>query len=297
MVNSPKTAQIRHILSAIAVVIVALVIVWLTSREVDQWLGLPSAVVITLIAFGIQWLGFLHSWISQTERFYDLTGSLTYTFLAIMALSLSSTQDTRSRILAALVIIWALRLGPFLFIRISKSGGDDRFKEILPSPTRLFLVWTLQGLWISLTGLAAWVGITTTHTFPIGWIGYLGIALWLAGFSFEVTADLQKTRFKSDPANEGEFISTGLWSISRHPNYLGEIVLWTGVFVLAAENFSNWQYLAVLSPIFVTVLLTRVSGIPLLEKKADKRWGQRADYQEYKRNTAVLIPGFKSAEK
>ena len=114
--------------------------------------------------------------------------------------------------------------------------------------------------------------------------------IWLTGFTIEVMADRQKSRFRADPANRGRFISTGLWSRSRHPNYFGEITLWVGILLIAAPTLRGWQWVAVLSPLFVTVLLTRVSGIPLLEKKADTKWGDDPAYQEYKASTPVLIP-------
>ena len=103
-------------------------------------------------------------------------------------------------------------------------------------------------------------------------------------------ADLQKSRFRADPANRGRFISTGVWAWSRHPNYFGEIVIWVGVFVIAAPVLRGWQWVGILSPVFVTLLLTRVSGIPLLEKRADRQWGGRPEYEAYKARTSVLVP-------
>ena len=117
-----------------------------------------------------------------------------------------------------------------------------------------------------------------------------GIAIWSVGFVIEVVADRQKSNFKADPSNEGEFIDTGLWAWSRHPNYFGEITLWLGMAVLAVPVLSGWQWVTLVSPLFVTLLLTRVSGIPMLEKRADDRWGSDPDYRRYKEQTPVLIP-------
>jgi steroid 5-alpha reductase family enzyme len=103
-------------------------------------------------------------------------------------------------------------------------------------------------------------------------------------------ADNQKGRFKADPANQGKFISTGLWAKSRHPNYFGEIVLWIGVLLIAVPVLEGWQWVALLSPVFVALLLVKGSGVPLLEAKADKKWGGQPDYEAYKKNTPVLIP-------
>ncbi len=121
----------------------------------------------------------------------------------------------------------------------------------------------------------------------------VGALVWVIGFAIEVTADAQKSRFNADPSNKGKFIRTGLWSRSRHPNYFGEIVLWIGIAIIAIPVLQGWQWVAMISPLFVTLLLTRVSGIPLLEKKADVKWGGQAEYEEYKKNTPVLIPRMK----
>lgn len=114
--------------------------------------------------------------------------------------------------------------------------------------------------------------------------------LWAAGFAVEVIADRQKSRFRADDAHRGRFISTGLWSRSRHPNYFGEILLWIGVAVIALPVLQGWQWVGLVSPVFVAVLITRVSGVPLLEAKADAKWGGQPDYEEYKRTTPVLVP-------
>ena len=108
--------------------------------------------------------------------------------------------------------------------------------------------------------------------------------------NFEVVADTQKSAFKADPANAGRFITTGLWSWSRHPNYFGEITLWTGMAVLALPVLSGWNWVALISPVFVFVLLTRISGIPMLEHRARKRWGDDPAFQAYTANTSVLVP-------
>jgi steroid 5-alpha reductase family enzyme len=125
----------------------------------------------------------------------------------------------------------------------------------------------------------------------------LGFLVWAFGFAFEVVADSQKSCFNADPANKGKFIQTGLWSRSRHPNYFGEIVLWVGIAIIAIPVLQGWQWIAMISPLFVTLLLTRVSGVPLLEKKADKKWGGQEGYETYKKNTPVLIPRLTKAGK
>lgn len=255
--------------------------------------GVPVFAIAVGLAFLIQWLVFIPSYIFQTEKFFDLTGGFTY--ITVVGISVCYSRynvdlDARSILLAALVIIWAIRLGTFLFSRIHKAGKDDRFDELKPSFFRFLNVWTMQGLWVTFTAAAALVAITTTYRKELDAFAIVGFLVWIFGFAFEVIADAQKSRFNADPANKGKFIRTGLWSRSRHPNYFGEIVLWIGVAIIALPVLQGWQWVAMISPVFVTLLLTRISGIPLLAKKADAKWGGQADYEEYKKNTPVLIP-------
>jgi steroid 5-alpha reductase family enzyme len=252
--------------------------------------GIPVFAFCVGLAFLIQWLVFIPAFRMQSEKFFDLTGSITYVSVISIAALLSTGIDARSILLWALVVIWAVRLGTFLFRRIRKAGKDDRFDELKPSFIRFLNVWTIQGLWVTFTMAAALVAITTTNHKELDIFAIAGLLVWIIGFSIEVVADAQKSRFSAKPENKGKFIQTGLWARSRHPNYFGEIVLWVGVTIIALPVLQGWQWIALISPIFVTLLLTRVSGVPLLEKKADQKWGGQADYEIYKKNTPVLIP-------
>lgn len=252
--------------------------------------GVPVFTVAVAAAFVVQWLAFVPSYLARTERFFDLTGSLTYIVVTLGVLILSGGWDARRVLLASLVLVWAARLGSFLFQRVSRSGADDRFDEIKGSFPRFLGVWTIQGLWVSVTAAAAWIAISSSRAVGIDGFAVAGAILWLAGFAVEVVADRQKSRFRADPANRGRFISTGLWSRSRHPNYFGEILLWIGVAVIALPVLEGWQWIGLLSPVFVAVLILRVSGVPLLEAKADAKWGGQPDYEAYKRTTPVLLP-------
>jgi len=200
----------------------------------------------------------------------------------------------RSLLLALLIAIWAVRLGSFLFLRVMQDRKDSRFDAIKKNGLRFFSVWTIQGLWVSFTAAAALVAMSSVKVVAFGWLGTIGVLLWLAGFAIEVVADHQKRVFKTNQKQQGnqspEFITTGLWAHSRHPNYFGEILLWCGIALIALPVLSGWQYITLLSPCFVYLLLTRVSGIPLLEQAADKRWGDNAEYQQYKASTPVLVP-------
>jgi len=285
-----KTTDRNAFVAFPILILIGFLVAWAGSQGGASIAGVPLFALSVGLAFLIQWLAFIPAYLLQTEKFFDLTGSLTYISVIIIAVILSAATDARSILLAALVVVWAIRLGSFLFGRIKKAGKDDRFDEIKPSFIRFLNVWTIQGLWVTFTMAAALVAITTTNRKELDWFTILGLLVWILGFAIEVTADAQKSRFNTNPDNKGKFIQTGLWSRSRHPNYFGEIVLWVGVAMIALPILQGWQWVALISPVFVTLLLTRVSGIPLLEKKADKKWGGQADYEAYKKRTPVLIP-------
>jgi steroid 5-alpha reductase family enzyme len=252
--------------------------------------GVPIFALSVGLAFLIQWLAFVPAYLLQSEKFYDLTGSTTYISVTLLAVLLSPIVDDRSVLLLAMVVIWATRLGTFLFRRIYQVGKDARFDEIKPSYIRFLNAWTLQALWVSLTVSAALAAITSTTRKPLGLFALLGFLAWAFGLAVEVVADAQKSRFRADSENEGKFIHTGLWAWSRHPNYFGEIVLWIGVAIMVLPVLRGWQWVTLISPAFVALLLTRISGIPPLEKRADEKWGGQEDYEAYKERTPVLIP-------
>ena len=251
--------------------------------------GLSVFFLCACLAYFINWLAYIPAVINQTEKFYDLTGSLTYLSVIALAIYLSGPYDLRALIVGAMVCIWALRLGSFLFGRIRRDGHDRRFNQIKTAPLRFFLTWTLQASWVVLTSACAVIIITSNISKPLGFIGIVGAVLWLLGFGIEVIADNQKAAFRKQSQNKDRFISTGLWAWSRHPNYFGEILLWTGIAIMAMPILIGWQWIVLISPVFVTFLLTKVSGVPMLERIADKKWAEDADYRAYKTNTPTLI--------
>jgi len=252
--------------------------------------GAPLFALCVALAVAIQWIAFVPAYLSGTARFFDLTGSLTYLTLTAVALSLGPPADARALLLAALVVVWAVRLGSYLFLRILAAGTDRRFDEIKTSFVRFLVAWTLQGVWVCFTVGAALAAITSTSRVPLDLLTGLGLVLWLAGFAIEAVSDAQKRRFRRRPENAGRFITAGLWARSRHPNYFGEILLWIGVALIALPALRGWQYATLLSPAFVTLLLTKVSGVPLLEERADAKWGGDREYEAYKAATPVLVP-------
>jgi steroid 5-alpha reductase family enzyme len=290
-----KKADRNALLALPVVVLVGAGIAWAGSQGGATVAGIPVFALCVALAFLIQWLVFIPAYLLQSEKFFDLTGSITYILVTVIAVLLSPVVDGRSILLLGLVVIWAARLGTFLFRRVRRAGKDARFDELKTSFPRFLMTWTLQGLWVTLTLAAALAAITTTVRKDLGALALVGFVVWLVGIALEATADAQKSRFRADPENKGKFIQTGLWAWSRHPNYFGEIVLWIGVAIIALPVLRGWQYVTLISPVFVALLLTRVSGVPMLEKRADEKWGGQEDYEAYKQRTPVLIPRIRTA--
>ena len=249
---------------------------------------------IILLAFIIQWIAFVPAYMFQTEKFYDLTGSLTYTsvFAYCMYLATLGTINWGSVIISILVIIWAVRLGTFLFTRIAKDGEDKRFRTIKPDMAQFFMTWTLQGMWVSVCSLCAITAIASDTGIILNNIFYIGLLMFVGGFAIEIVADQQKSAFRAIPENRNKFITSGLWSKSRHPNYFGEITLWTGVAVMSFSSLSGAEYLTLISPVFTYLLLVKISGVRMLEGRGQKTWGQDAEYIAYMKNTPMVMIKF-----
>jgi steroid 5-alpha reductase family enzyme len=256
--------------------------------------GQTTMLWCAVLALLIQIVAWIPASLKQTETYFDLTGGLTYIGLVVLSLWFGNKEhppSAREWILSGMVILWAIRLASFLFLRIQRAGKDQRFDELKTSPVRFLVPWSLQGLWVFLTLVAVLVvNLQSTPAPPLGPLDVAGIALWVLGFSVEVVADRQKTAFNRNPENRDKWIDTGLWSYSRHPNYFGEILLWSGIALSGASVFSGSEWWALVSPIFVAILLTKISGIPLLDRKAFSKWGHNPDYLAYRKRTRALLP-------
>jgi steroid 5-alpha reductase family enzyme len=285
-----KRGNITPFAGIAASLLVAALVAFAGSHNGATLGGFPIFAACAIAAFAIQWLAFIPAYLFRTEKFFDLTGSLTYIGVIGLAVFSAGGWEPRSIVLAFGVLAWAVRLGSFLFLRVLRSGGDARFEAMKRHFPSFLLTWTLQGLWVFLTASAALAAITSNEPAAMEWTAFAGVATWIAGFAIEAAADAQKQRFRGDPKNRGRFISSGLWAWSRHPNYFGEIVLWTGVAIVAAPSLAGWQWATMVSPLFVAILLTRISGIPLLERRGKQRWGNEPDYEAYLTRTPVLIP-------
>tara|TARA_Y100000748_G_scaffold45595_1_gene34069 strand:+ start:464 stop:1342 length:879 start_codon:yes stop_codon:yes gene_type:complete len=248
---------------------------------------------LLVITFVIQWIAYIPAFLLKTEKFYDLTGSLTYIGTVLFALYATDSLNNLklgNLIVGMAIIIWAVRLGSFLFMRIRKDKKDGRFDSIKTSFSQFFMTWTLQGMWVFICSSAAFIAIANPTGVVVNNVFIFGLLIFIFGFAIEVLADNQKTAFRSIPENKDQFINEGLWARSRHPNYFGEITLWTGITVMGISTFEGMNYLAIFSPIFSYILLVYVSGVRMLEYRGHKKWGHLDEYNSYKKNTPKLIP-------
>ncbi len=288
--------MIKDLSAIVACILTAYFVAIVVTVEEALLYGIPIILLCASVSFAVHWIIAVPSLITSSEKYFDFTGMIATLLVittAMFALINSGHQASiRATIVAIFVSVWTLRLGTFLYKRVVKSGEDKRFREIKKSLTKFLMTWTLSALWVFLTTVNAITIIALNPLEPVDVFFALGASLWILGFGFEAVADRQKKRFSELPENKDKFITQGLWSISRHPNYFGEIILWTGIAIISFPLLSDWQFVTLVSPVFVFLLLTRISGLPFLEDKAEKKWGNDKDYIEYKNKTPALVPFF-----
>ena len=275
-----KNSLLNYIISFVAVLI---------SVSLGILTGIDEVRNGIILSFIIHWLLFIPAYVFKTEKFYDLTGTISYISIVLYVL-LSSTDgiiNFGNMIVSSLIIMWTIRLGTFLFTRIKKAGEDKRFREIKKSFSWFFMAFTISGMWVSICTICALTGIS--NGIELTGVTYIGVIIFIIGFALEIISDNQKTNFRKIESNKDKFITTGLWKYSRHPNYLGEIVLWTGVAIISYSSLEVYQMFTLVSPMFTYLLLVNVSGINLLEKSGEKKWGHLDSYKSYKKNTPRLI--------
>ena len=252
--------------------------------------GIQNITYAVLYIFLIHLLIFVPSYFFQTEKFFDLTGTISYVSSVLFIFFKSNTVESinlGSLVLSTFIIIWSLRLGTFLFLRIKKAGKDRRFNEIKKSFSWFFMTFSVSGMWVSICSICALTGIANGIIFSSTTI--IGIIIFIIGFTIEIIADSQKTKFRANDDNKDKFISSGLWKYSRHPNYLGEIILWLGISLISFSSLEGFQYITLISPIFTYLLLVNVSGINFLEKSGKKKWGHLESYKKYLKETPRLF--------
>ena len=246
-----------------------------------------------LLAYVIHWIAYIPAYMFQTEKFYDLTGSVTYlsvVWFVFLSTYKSISLNFGNLILVLLISIWTIRLGLFLFMRIHKAGEDKRFRSIKTSASQFFMTFTLSGLWVTLCSMCALVAISSPEGLVMNALTYIGIILFIIGFGIEIVADNQKTAFRSIEANKDSFITSGLWSKSRHPNYFGEVLLWFAIAVISFSSLEWLQLITLISPVFTYILIVYVSGVRMLEDMNDKKWADDEQYKSYKKITPMLYP-------
>ena len=280
----------KTIIGILTILLVSAIVAFAGSQGSVAISTIPLFAICASVGFILHWTVFIPSYLLQTEHYFDLTGALSYISTITLAAYLHPLLDLRGLIICVLISIWAVRLGSFLFMRIKRAGQDRRFIESKTRFWQFLYIWTMGGAWVFITMAAGLAAITSMTQRPLGIFAIAGVFLWLVGFSIEVVADRQKTKFRQLPENADHFITSGLWAYSRHPNYFGEILLWLGITVIALPTLVGWQYVTLISPIFVALLLIKVSGVRLLEADAKDRWGSDPNYQYYVNNTPVLVP-------
>jgi steroid 5-alpha reductase family enzyme len=241
-----------------------------------------------LISLAIQLVLFIPAFFFRTDKLTDLSYSLTFFVLTLIAF-LQSSLTIPQILLFSLVTLWAFRLGIFLFIRINKMKKDTRFDDIRDSVIKFGRFWLFQGIvvWILLIPTFYFLSQPSQNPF------YLGLLIAFFGLAFEAIADYQKYCFKNQKKNKGKFISSGLWRYSRHPNYFGEILVWLGIYLFTIPTFTPFQTaLAFLSPLTIFLILRFATGIPMLEKKYNKIYKNNKSYQTYRKSTNLLKPWF-----
>ena len=280
-VEKPKNMIINLIISFV-VILATVAFAGLSGSD----LVIQTAWIILII----HWAAFLPALIFKTEKFYDLTGSICYAFGSVFVYYQTyGATFSLSLFISIAVLIWTIRLGSFLLKRVLDEGEDKRFRTIKTSPTQFFMTFNLSALWVVICSLCALTAVSN-GVLVVEPIFYLGLLTFITGFSIEIIADNQKTQFRAIPENANKFITTGLWSSSRHPNYFGEVVLWAGIAIMSLPYLEGAQYWTLISPIFSFVLIYFVSGVRMLEARASVKWGENTEYQKYVKKTPVFFP-------
>ena len=282
--------QIKNII-AITAFLICIVLINIAGQNIEiEIRGMNAFTFILIIAVLLQVFFFLPSFILKTEKYYDLVGSLTYITTISLAYFSVENKTMIDSIIYFYVMVWASRLGIYLFRRVRNDGKDIRFEKAKRHFFWFLQYWMGQALWVSLTACAAIIAILSPEEDTLPVLAIVGMVLWISGFTIESISDYQKRVFRKENNPSESFIHTGFWARSRHPNYFGEITLWTGIAVIALNTLNGIEYITLISPVFVYILLTRMSGVNLLERIADERYGHLEEYQRYKRNTPVLVP-------
>lgn len=247
-----------------------------------------ALLIALIISLGINIIMFIPAFIFKTDQLTDISYAVTFGAVALVEFFLKG-YSLGSFILLAMVLVWAVRLGTYLLVRIRKNGKDSRFDAMREHFFKFAQFWILQGITVFVILIPA-IYFFSSNNHAIGTLSIFGIAIWLAGLIIESLADAQKFKFMNDPDNRDKWIASGVWNYSRHPNYLGEMMVWVGIYLFVVGTLPlNRALISLISPLYIIGLLLFVSGIPILEKSADKKWGSDPNYQAYKKRTNILF--------
>lgn len=246
---------------------------------------------VFLVIFVLQLIFFVYAVIQRTDKVTDLSYGLTFIIASLASIYLAYEYISIFKwLLFLLILVWGLRLAIYLFIRILKTGKDIRFDGIREKPLKFAGFWILQAISIFVILLPTTYILLLQQETHISTLSYIGFLIAILGIFLESVADIQKFVFKSKEENKNKWIQSGLWKYSRHPNYLGEMLMWLGVFIYALPYINDWGIFTVISPMYITYLLLFVTGIPTLEQRDMERYGGNEKYLEYVKSTGILLP-------
>lgn len=252
---------------------------------------LTNILIVFGVIFFLQLIFFVYAVIQKTDKVTDPSYGLTFIVASITSMYLVSEYISMYKLLLLLlIVVWGLRLAIYLFVRILKTGKDERFDGIREKSLKFAGFWILQAISVFIILLPTTYVLLLEQSTYISTFSYIGFLVAISGIFIESIADMQKYIFKSQEENRGKWIQSGLWKYSRHPNYLGEILMWLGVFIYTLPYINDWAIFTVISPMYITYLLLFVTGIPTLEKRDMERYGNNEKYLEYVHNTGILLP-------
>lgn len=245
--------------------------------------------ILALIILLYMSMWFLLSLVKKRNDIADLAWGLGFVLMAWTSFLLGSVQGPRGLLVGLLVSIWGIRLAWHIHARNKGRTEDYRYAKWREEWGKWFFVrsylqvYLLQGALLFLIVLPVLL-INNSFGTGLNYLDFVGVAVWLVGFIFESVGDLQLSRFIKDPNNKGKLMQSGLWRYTRHPNYFGEVTQWWGIWLIAISATNGW--LGIIGPLTITVLILKVSGIPMLEKKM----AENPEFAEYKRRTRMFVP-------
>jgi steroid 5-alpha reductase family enzyme len=259
----------------------------------EKEIKMPSSIyLINLLAVVCMMVtGWVFSVRKQNVTIVDSLWGLGFVLIAWLTWFQLDGMGGRSLLITVLTTLWGVRLALYLTWRNYGKGEDPRYAQWRKAGgerfwiTSLFKVFLLQAIFLWAIALVIQAGQAGSGSERLGWLDLAGTLIWLTGFVFEAVGDWQLARFKANPANRGQVMDQGLWRYTRHPNYFGESLIWWGLFVIALSHPANWW--TVVSPVIITSVLLKMTGIPLTEKLLVEK---RPGYRDYVRNTSAFFP-------